>query len=397
MNILYFVNYFPPSTGAAALNSLAIAKHLVNFGHKVLILAPGDMGKTLNLNDTIKLDDFYPSIKVKYSNRLIKAPLNIAFSHFENMAKFIIKIKKSFSPDLILSQYHTFHYASVCAGYTSKILKIPHIIRSHDIFFDLKSHPTAFRLYFLFNYPIIYRSIRNCKTFTVTTSEMKKYLLNVKKLQSINFKLHHNGIDITQFHPSNNQEDLKNKYSAETIISFVGLMTEDIGVHNFIRNFSEIVKNYKDTHLILIGGGAYQAYILNLIKKLKLNNNIHFLGVKPHNEIPYYINNSDIGIGRITHKIMWKYMIPVKCLEYMACKKSFLTTTISEDIIKNDDVGLILKKNFSDKELINKMCMLIEDKSLRNKLGEQGFKKINEKFRWEEIMKNFNKDLETII
>ena len=89
-------------------------------------------------------------------------------------------------------------------------------------------------------------------------------------------------------------------------------------------------------------------------------------------------------------------MIPVKCLEYMACKKSFITTPVSQDVIKNNDVGLILKKDFSDEALINKLNMLIEDKNLREKLGETGLKKIHKLFRWEKLMNNFNDDLEKI-
>ena len=41
--------------------------------------------------------------------------------------------------------------------------------------------------------------------------------------------------------------------------------------------------------------------------------------------------------------------------------------------------------------------MMIEDKTLREKLGVNGFKKIHEMFRWEKIMTNFNEDLEKII
>ena len=37
VKILYFVNYFPPSTGAAALNSLKIVEYLVKFGHELMI------------------------------------------------------------------------------------------------------------------------------------------------------------------------------------------------------------------------------------------------------------------------------------------------------------------------------------------------------------------------
>ena len=116
----------------------------------------------------------------------------------------------------------------------------------------------------------------------------------------------------------------------------------------------------------------------------------------PHNQIPYFINNSDIGIGRITHKKMWRYMVPIKCLEYMACQKPFISTPISQDVLKNNDVGLLLKKNFTNKDLIDKILKLIEDKTLRKKLGENGLKKIYSNFRWEELMKKFNNDIENV-
>jgi hypothetical protein len=37
--------------------------------------------------------------------------------------------------------------------------------------------------------------------------------------------------------------------------------------------------------------------------------------------------------------------------------------------------------------------MLIEDKNLRKKLGENGIKKINQKFQWDKIMTKFNQEL----
>ncbi len=395
IKILYLVNYFPPSTGAAALNSLEIVKYLVKFGHKVYILAPGDMGKTLFLESTKTLDNF-ENITLSTSNHLLKAPVSWIFSHFENMAKFLLKLKKKFSPDLILSQYHAFHYASVCAGYLSKKLNIPHFVRSHDIFIDLSTHSIPYRIYFSMNYPRIYRSILNCDIFYVTASEMIRYFLKFKKLRNVNFKIHHNGIDADLFHPYKNQDALRDKYGCETLISFIGLMTQDIGIHNFISIFPKILEANKDTHLLLIGDGPYKKQILNLMNKLNLNRNIHFLGIKPHFQIPFYMNNSTIGIGRITHKKMWRYMVPVKCLEYMACKKPFISTPISIDVIKNNDVGILLKRDFDSRELVDKLTMLIEDKSLRAKLGENGYKKINQSFTWEAIMKNFNTDLKEI-
>jgi len=81
----------------------------------------------------------------------------------------------------------------------------------------------------------------------------------------------------------------------------------------------------------------------------------------------------------------------------MACKKPFLTTPISQDVITNDDVGLILKKNFTDKDLILKINNLIEDKSLQKKLGDAGLKKIHKTFNWDIILEELNRDLSDIV
>ena len=90
-------------------------------------------------------------------------------------------------------------------------------------------------------------------------------------------------------------------------------------------------------------------------------------------------------------------MIPVKCLEYMACKKPFLTTPLSQDIIKNNDVGLLIKRDFNNTEIKDKFIMLIEDKSLRMKLGNNGFNKVNKNFNWNNIMKNFNDEIKNMV
>ncbi|MFX0186758.1 MAG: glycosyltransferase family 4 protein [Candidatus Hodarchaeota archaeon] len=392
MNILYFAHYFPPHSGAAAICTHKISAYLAKFGHNILVLAPENKGKFFKG----KASRVFNNIEVINSNQIVRFPFSLIISHIENLIKFLTKLKANFRPDIIFSQYHTFHYASVVGGYLSKILKIPHIIRSHDIFIDLKTKSVPFKIIFSINYPRIYHSICNCDIDYVQTSEMKEYLSKFRKFKDVSFRILHNGIETQQFYPHRNQDFFKDKYGCDIIVSFIGLMTQDIGIHNFIQILPEVLKTHKDTHLLMIGDGPYKNFVLKLVKKLQLNKKVHFLGIRPHHEIPFFINNCDIGIGRITHKEMWRYFIPVKCLEYMACQKPFITTPISRDAIKNNDVGLILKRDFNNKELVTKLIMLIEDKSLRTKLGENGLKKINQNFKWEAIMEDFNTDLEEI-
>ncbi len=389
MNILYFVHGFPPSIEVASINAFKIVEHLIKFGHKVLVLTPGIFSKTSlksNLNEISNLN-------IEYSSKLMKIPLNLIFSHFENMVKFLIKLKHQFKPDLILSQYHAYHYASVVAGYVSKILKVPHLIRSHDIFFPTKTFSLPLRVFHSIYYPLIYRSILNCNIFYVTTTEMKRHFLKFKELQNVNFKVHHNGIDTDLFFPFNNQDELKEKYGCENIILFVGQISRDYDLQHITKVLPRILKTHKDTHFLIIGSGPHEKNFLNFLLKNQLTKQVHYLGLKPHYKIPYFINNSTIGIGRITHEKIWRYMIPVKCLEYMACKKPFISAPCSADLVKNNDVGLILDRKFTEKDVFNAFVSLIEDKALREKLGKNGYEKIKKKFRWDKIMANFNNDL----
>lgn len=394
MNILYIVQGFPPSIGAGAINAYKIAKYLAGFNHKILVLSPGVFSKPSNeskasvierLNDT--------DIEVKYSSKLMRIPLNLTLSHFENMMRFFLKLKSRFRPDVVLSQYQAFHYASVVGGYLSKILKIPHISRSHDIFFPTDAFSMPLRLFYSSIYTRIYRSILNCDIFYVTTSEMKRHYLKFKKLKSVNFKLHHNGIDTDEFYPFDNQEELKEKFNADNIVLFVGQISRDYDLGYILKIIPDILKTHKDTHFLIIGSGPHEKSLVKFIKDNSLTKQIHFLGIKSHEEIPYYINNSDIGIGRITREKIWRYMIPVKCLEYMACAKPFVTAPLSQDLIRNNDVGLVLKRSFTEKDLLDKLIMLIEDSTLRKRLGENGMKKIQQKFRWEVLMEKFDNEL----
>ncbi len=396
MNIIYFANYFPPTSGAAAICTHKIVEYLARRGHNVLVLTPGDKGKSFKANN-LKIFESSVNLNMKSSSSIVKFPISLFFSHFENLLRFIIKINFFFKPQLILSQYHTYHYATVVGGLLSKLLKVPHAIRSHDIFIDLKSKSFSFRTLFPIIYPQIYRSIQSCDVDYVQTTEMKNYLQKIKLFKNVEFKILHNGVDLNLFKPSKNQEFLKEKYGCDTIISFIGLMSEDTGIHNFIKVLPEVFKHHKETHLLLIGDGPYKKYALNLIKKLKLKNQVHFLGILPHEEIPFYVNNSDIGIGRITHEDLWRYFVPVKCLEYMACNKPFITTPVSQDVIKNNDVGILLRKNFTDKEIVYEMNSLIEDKSLQRKLGKTGIEKIHNSFNWEKILSEFSKDIVNLV
>jgi len=395
MKIIYFVNYFPPNTGAAAVNSFQISKFLAKSGHKVIILAPKEVSKTFQLEKPVSFEDLQ-NFEVINSNSLIKFPFNLIFSHYENLLKVVFRIKKKFIPNLIMAQYHTFHFASVAGGICSKRLKTPYVIRSHDIFIDLDTLPFWYRNYIRMIYPFVFKSIKNSDFFYVTTSEMKDYLEKFKKFKNVKFKVHYNGVDTRVFYPRTDNT-LKKQFNCENLILYIGLLSKDLGIQNLIKAFQEVFKVKRQTHVLIIGEGFYKQNIIEYAKKYDFYDKIHFLRAVPHQEIPYYINNCDIGIGRLTNVKSLRYTIPVKCLEYLACQIPFITSPISSDLLNNNDVGIEIKDVTKSKVIADKLIQLIENKNFKEKLGSNGLNKVKSKFNWEKIMEKFIIELESII
>lgn len=393
MKILHIANYFSPLPEAAAVIESKIAEYLANYGHEIIVLIPKELTNSRQLKQFKRKKK--PSNFLLYrSSSFFRYPFSFIFSHFENIIKFFIKLKKNFTPDLILSQFHPHHYASVAGGYISRILKIPHIIRSHDLFImDKNQGPLFYQLYNLIVYPPIHKSISNCRIFYASTTEMQRYLYKFHKFKDMNIRVSYNGVDIERFYPYNNQESLKDEFGCNTILSFIGLVHKNYGFHNFLHALPNIFKYNKDTHFILVGFGPDMNYVLNFVKKNNLTKQFHYLGVKPNDQIPFYINNSDIGIVRFTQTKYVQYCIPYKCLEYMACQKPFITTPISKDVIYKNDTGIVLRGDYKEKELIDNLIMLIEDKNLREKLGKNGLTKVYQKFKWEVIIDKINNDI----
>lgn len=133
-----------------------------------------------------------------------------------------------------------------------------------------------------------------------------------------------NGVDIDKFKTQNKNiknNEFKLKNITKPVIGYVGIIQDRVDIE--IIKF--IAKNNPDKSIVMIGSVWPDANI----KSLQKLNNIYFLGHKPYQEIPKYINKFDVAI--IPHKInkFTESMNPMKLYEYLACGKPVITTPIA--------------------------------------------------------------------
>jgi 1,2-diacylglycerol 3-alpha-glucosyltransferase len=180
------------------------------------------------------------------------------------------------------------------------------------------------------------------------------------------------GIEIEHFYTENsdkhNQDVIRMKYHIEKddfIILFVGRIAEEKSIDFLIENHVSLVHKNKKAKLLIVGDGPDREQLMNLSKKLKIQDNVIFTGKVPWNEITDYYNIADV-FTTASHTETQGLTV----IEAMAASLPVvaLDDEAFNTIIINDLNGYLFKDK---KGYRNVMEKLIDNKELCEKLGTQ--------------------------
>jgi glycosyltransferase involved in cell wall biosynthesis len=156
---------------------------------------------------------------------------------------------------------------------------------------------------------------------------------------------------------------------------------------------------YKDFVIIMMGKGK----MLNLLKKitvdLGISDFVKFTDFIPDNLYPLYINACDIGFYESVEDISYHAMIGTKMLEFMACGKPMVAGNIGETRYSLPHAGILVEPlrigrqedtNRYLNDLTNAIITLMEDETLRKKLGSNARKVIEKYYNWNTIAKKLH-------
>ncbi|MEM3373808.1 MAG: glycosyltransferase [Candidatus Woesearchaeota archaeon] len=202
------------------------------------------------------------------------------------------------------------------------------------------------------------------------TKEHIDYFVNEFKLKKEKFSEVVIGADETIFYPR------KIKKNKKFTVMFHGTFIPLQGIEYIIKSAKIIEDNKKYKNkidFILIGKGQTFPEMKKLSETLKLKN-IKFLGLINMNELPDILLKGHIilGIFGITEKA--KRVIPNKAYEAIALKMPLLTGKTQAILSKFKDKENCLLANIGDeKDIAEKIILLYENKTLREKISEKGY------------------------
>lgn len=256
MNILQLTKDF--NQGGLAIHISELAHELSNRRHNVIICSSGGN----------YLDSLTP--KIKHINIIFDSKnLNQIIRNFISLSK-VIKREKI---EIIHSQNRI---CSLYIAILSLVIKTPYIWSMHQ-----DNIPDNFFHRFL--------------TFTgkkviCTSSELKQYAINHLRINENKVKLIHNGINLDplQAITLETKADLKKHFRIhdEKVITLLGRLTESKGQITLLNAISKLA-NKEKVKVILVGEGNlnYTQKIRNLIKELKLEEQVVFAGFIPAYEV----------------------------------------------------------------------------------------------------------------
>jgi len=353
MRILLANTFFYPDLNGVVIYIANLSQQFKKLGHKVTILAGGKK---------IKKETFKGIQLIRFKKPKKNKNIQKYYESFRKNAEKEIKKLNKDEYDIIITKGHTLLNPLKKKFKGKKIINIiPALKGLSELFYtkkQIKSMKTEMNT-----------SIKNVKLITLS-KDIKRQVQNklgVKKL----IKVIPPGIDLKKFKPTKNKKNF---------ILSIGRIAPEKNIKSLVSAFSKI----KGGELLIVGEGPEKKEIINIVHKSKRKEDIKFL--KKTNKPEKYYSKTKIFILPSNYEPFGLVLLEamasgLPCIAFKPDGKKIITA--SDEIIKNGKTGFLVK---DEKEMAEKIDLLLSDDKLREKMGKQARKEA-EKYSWEKTAK----------
>jgi len=286
------------------------------------------------------------------------------------------------SPNVIYSRCSSLTFSPVLI---SKIFRIPYIVEVNGLLIDeekMIGRPKVLTRLTGLNEKLNYKQ---ADKIVAVTQGIKDGIKELHSIPDEKIVVIENGANTDLFKPMH-QEKAKKELKLEekkNYICFVGNLAPWQGVEFLIQSAPLILKESTHTKFLIIGDGPMKEELIDLAEQMAVSDKFIFTGVVPYEEVPKYINASDICV--VYKKPLKSGYSPLKLYEYMACEKPVIASRVEGfEILEENHAGILVEPE-NPKELAKAIIKLLKDERLRRELGENGRKYVTKNHSWEAV------------
>lgn len=201
--------------------------------------------------------------------------------------------------------------------------------------------------------------------------DMKNSGISPRKMNMIS-----NGINIQRCQIEETKKESKkilNIAEDKLVLVTISSLTPEKGIKVALDAVGQLIKNYPNILLLIVGDGRDSEYLKQYSKDTNLSNHVTFLGRRE--DVNRLLNAADIYLIP-----SFKEGLPISLLEAMAAGKPVIATAVGQvpEVISSD-VGVLIKSG-SLSELTSSIKRLIDDEAMRKKLSFNASQHIKENY-----------------
>lgn len=181
--------------------------------------------------------------------------------------------------------------------------------------------------------------------------------------------------NVERFPPKNNVKHPQ--------LLYVGNLVPGKGVHFLLKALPNVVREYPDVELTIVGDGPQRLQLMRLADKLGLTSRVVFLGRLPHDEIPSIMHMSDLfvlpSLSEATPRVV---------MEAMAMELPVVATRVGgiPEIIEDGRTGVVVEPA-NPQQLAEAICRVLGDPVWAKEAGQLGRQRVLENYTLEQHIK----------
>lgn len=286
-------------------------------------------------------------------------------NHFDDLKKIYNFVKKN-NIDIVMGHTMATYYYLWPLKYLTNakiVLEMQGYIEEESKFYGDISKIKYYWSKFV--YGLFYRVCDYITTCSDTSTEIiNKYNKNSSTIWG--------GVDIQIFNPNVEPGNFFDKKEGEIIIGYTGNARIWQGLPFLIEAFNELKKDYPEFKLVLLCSENNK----------DLSDGVVYVDKVPHDKVASFSTACDILVIPRMHNEVNRISFPSKMIEYMAAGKAVVASATSDahKVITSGKDGLVFEPG--DKDGFKKALILLRDKNTRDRLGNEAWNTVKNKYTW---------------
>jgi glycosyltransferase involved in cell wall biosynthesis len=244
------------------------------------------------------------------------------------------------------------------------------------------------------------KAYKLCNKIIAVTGGINKYLVKEFHINPYKIVVIPNAVDPDLFKPMDKGRCISDLKLNETncYICFVGNLTPWQGVDYLVKAAPLILNEIPNAKILIVGDGLMSGELINLVEKTGVSDNVIFTGAVPHEEVPKYINASDVCVATfIKERNMSIGLSPLKIFEYTACEKPIVSSRIPNlEFVEDQNAGILVEPE-NPEELAKATIKLLKGEKLGEEMGRNGREYVVKNHGWEAVARRVAEVCESVI